>query len=93
MGFAPFGRFIGSAESFLVFRTLKLVKAQHFWGRSLRLLYGGGRSALYGGAPVGRFMGCAESFQLLTPHSSLLTKLKVFRFNPTSWAFAPPCKR
>jgi len=39
-----------------------VVKAQHFWGRSLRLLYGGGRSALYGGAPVGRFMGCAESF-------------------------------
>ena len=45
-----------------VFRTPDLVKAQHFWGRSLRLLYGGGRSALYGGAPVGRFMGCAESF-------------------------------
>ena len=40
------------------------------WGRSLRLLYGGGRSALYGVAPVGRSMGCA--FALSTLNSQLV---------------------
>ena len=50
-----------------------LSRRNDFWGRSLRLLYGGGRSALSRGAPVGRFMGCAVSFNysLLSTHYSL----------------------
>ena len=51
-----------------------LSRRNDFWGRSLRLLYGDGRSALSGGAPVGRFMGCALTFNysLLSTHYSLI---------------------
>ena len=49
------------AIGFFVVQTPTLITAQHFWGRSLRLLSGGGRSALYGDAPVARSMGCAKS--------------------------------
>ena len=45
-----------------VLLTPILVAAQLLWRRSLRLLYGDGRSALDGGAHLVRFMGSAFCF-------------------------------
>ena len=64
-----------------------LVKRNVFWGRSLRLLYGGGRSALtggYWGRSLRSLTGEREKVILhFTTHYSLLTPhcLKVFRYS------------